>query len=129
MSLNDPLADALSMIKNAEHAGKKECSVKASKLIGNTLKIMKECGYIEEYEFIDDGKSGVFRVKLRGKINNCNAIKPRFPVKRDEFEKWEKRFLPARDFGYLIVTTSRGLMTHHEAKELGIGGRLLAFVY
>lgn len=130
MSLNDPLADALSAIKNAERVGKKECIVKpASKLIGNVLKIMKEEGYIEEFEFIDDGKAGIFKVKLKGRINNCNAIKPRFPVKKNEFEKWERRFLPARDFGILIVTTSKGVMTHREAKEVGIGGSLLAFVY
>ncbi|MDF2957829.1 MAG: Ribosomal protein S8 [Candidatus Alkanophagales archaeon MCA70_species_1] len=130
MSLNDPLADALSAIKNAERVGKKECIVKpASKLIGNVLKIMKEEGYIEEFEFIDDGKAGIFKVKLKGRINNCNAIKPRFPVKKDEFEKWERRFLPARDFGILIVTTSKGVMTHREAKEVGVGGSLLAFVY
>jgi len=130
VSLNDPLADALSAIKNAERVGKKECIVKpASKLIGNVLKIMKEEGYIEEFEFIDDGKAGIFKVKLKGRINNCNAIKPRFPVKKNEFEKWERRFLPARDFGILIVTTSKGVMTHREAKEIGIGGSLLAFVY
>ena len=130
MSLNDPLADALSAIKNAERVGKKECIVKpASKLIGNVLKIMKEEGYIEEFEFIDDGKAGIFKVKLKGRINNCNAIKPRFPVKKNEFEKWERRFLPARDFGILIVTTSKGVMTHREAKEIGVGGSLLAFVY
>jgi len=130
VSLNDPLADALSAIKNAERVGKKECIVKpASKLIGNVLRIMKEEGYIEEFEFIDDGKAGIFKVKLKGRINNCNAIKPRFPVKKDEFEKWERRFLPARDFGILIVTTSKGVMTHREAKEVGVGGSLLAFVY
>jgi len=130
MSLNDPLSDALSHIKNVERIGKKECIVKpASKLIGNVLRVMQEAGYIEEFEFIDDGKSGMFKVKLRGKINNCNAIKPRFPVKAREFEKWEKRFLPARDFGILIVTTSKGVMSHREAIERGLGGHLLAFVY
>ncbi|MDF2955150.1 30S ribosomal protein S8 [Candidatus Alkanophaga liquidiphilum] len=130
MSLNDPLADALSAIKNAERVGKKECIIKpASKLIGNVLKIMKDEGYIEEFELIDDGKAGILKVMLKGRINNCNAIKPRFPVKKDEFEKWERRFLLARDFGVLIVTTSKGVMTHRKAKELGIGGSLLAFVY
>jgi len=128
--LNDPLADALSAIKNAERVGKKECIIKpASKLIGNVLKIMKDEGYIEEFELIDDGKAGILKVMLKGRINNCNAIKPRFPVKKDEFEKWERRFLLARDFGVLIVTTSKGVMTHRKAKELGIGGSLLAFVY
>ncbi len=130
MSLNDPLADALSHIKNTERVGKMECSIKpASKLIGNVLGVMKEGGYIEEFEYIEDGKGGVFKVKLRGRINNCNAIKPRFFVRVREYEKWEKRFLPARDFGMLIISTSKGVMSHNKAIEAGLGGQLLAFVY
>ena len=125
----DLIADALSAIKNAERVGKKEVEVKASKLIGNILKVMKDEGYIKEYEFIDDGKGGKFRIALLGKIINCNVIKPRFSVRKDEFEKWEKRFLPAFDTGILILTTSKGVMTHKRAKEIGIGGKLLCFVY
>ncbi len=130
MSLNDPLSDALSHIKNVEHIGKRECIIKpASKLIGNVLRVMQEEGYVREFEFIDDGKSGMFRVKLCGRINNCNAIKPRFPVKAREYERWEKQYLPARDFGILIVTTSKGVISHRTAIKEGVGGRLLAFVY
>ncbi|RLG22142.1 30S ribosomal protein S8 [Methanosarcinales archaeon] len=128
--LNDTLADALSAIKNAEMVGKFEVVVKpASKLIANVLKIMKDYEYIEEFEFIDDGKSGKFIVKLKGRINKCGVIKPRFSVKVREFEKWESRYLPARNLGILILTTSKGVLSHHEAKKLGIGGELLAYVY
>ncbi|MEM2934476.1 MAG: 30S ribosomal protein S8 [Methanocellales archaeon] len=130
MVLIDPLSDALSVIKNAENVGKSECILRpASKLIGNVLKIMKEHGYIAEFEFIDDGKAGIFKVKLQGRINKCGAIRPRFSVDKNEFEKWEKRFLPARDFGLLMISTSQGVMSHLEARERGIGGRLLAYVY
>ncbi len=126
----DPLANALISIKNAEMVGKREVIIKpASKLIGKVLKIMQEYGYIGEFEFIDDGRSGKFRVKLIGKINDCKAIKPRFKVKKHEFEKYEKRFLPARGFGILIVSTDKGVMTHYDAKKLGIGGRLIAYVW
>ena len=130
MSLNDPLADALSHMKNIERVGKMECSIKpASKLIGNVLSVMQEGGYIEEFEREEDGKAGIFQVKLQGKINDCNVVKPRFHVQMTEFERWEKRFLPARDFGLLIVTTSKGVMSHAKAVEAGVGGQLLAFVY
>ncbi len=130
MSLNDPLADALSHIKNIERVGKMECMIKpASKLIGNVLGVMQEGGYIAEFEFVEDGKAGIFKVKLCGKINNCNATKPRFYVRANEYENWEKRLLPARDFGMLIITTSKGVMSHGKAIEMGIGGQLLAFVY
>jgi len=130
MPLLDPLADALSSIMNHEMAGKKTVIVKpASKLIGEVLKIMLQEGYIVEFEYIDDGRAGKFRVQLLGRINKCGVIKPRFSVKRKDYEKWEKKFLPAHDIGILIVSTSQGVMTHKEAIKRGIGGRLLAYVY
>ncbi len=126
---HDLFADALSIIKNAENAGKRETVLPANKVIENFLKVMKDQGYIESFEFVDDKKAGRFNVGLSGKTNNCKAIKPRFSVKADEFEKWERRFLPAEGFGLLIVSTSQGIMTHKQAKEKNLGGRLLAFVY
>lgn len=128
--LNDPLADALSLMKNAEIKGKGTCNIQpSSKLIGGVLTLLKEKGYIGEFERIDDGKAGIFQVKLLGNINNCGVIKPRYPVKRENLEKWESRYLPARDFGILILTTTQGIITHAEAKKIGIGGKLLAYVY
>ena len=56
-------------------------------------------------------------------------IKPRYPVKREDLEKWESRYLPARDFGLLILTTTKGIISQNEAKEKGLGGKVLAFVY
>jgi len=93
------------------------------------LRVMQLNGYIGEFEFIDDGRSGKFKVQLLGRINKCGAIRPRFPVKVDEIEEWEKKFLPSRDVGLLIISTSRGVLSHKEAKEKGIGGRLLAYIY
>ncbi len=127
--LHDPLADVLTTIKNAERIGKKECVTRASKMIKTVLKVMQDCDYIGTFEFIDDGKSGKFRIELIGKIIDCNVIKPRFSVEVKEFEKWEKRFLPAREFGLLILTTPKGIIDHKKAKELHVGGKLLCFVY
>ena len=128
--LVDPLADALSNIKNNEYTGNLECIIKpASKLIGRVLKIMQEHGYIKEFEFIDDGKAGKFKVQLLGRINKCGVIRPRYPVGVRDFETYEKRFLPASGFGILILTTSVGVMSHYKAREKKVGGRLLAFVY
>ncbi|MCW1300910.1 MAG: 30S ribosomal protein S8 [Candidatus Nanoarchaeia archaeon] len=126
----DPLADLLNEIKIADRIGKREVEFKpASKLIQSILTIMKEHKYIEDFEVINDERGGVVKVKLRGRINNCNVIKPRYFCKLDEFEKYEKRYLLSRDFGILIVSTSKGIMTHREAKEKGIGGVLVAYVY
>lgn len=128
--MTDPLADALSHMKNTENAGMLTCIVKpASKLIGKVLRLMQEHGYIGEFEFIDDGKSGKFKVKLLGRLNDCGVIRPRHPVGKKDFEKFEKRYLPASGFGVLAVTTPEGVMSHYQAKERDIGGRLLAYVY
>ena len=86
-------------------------------------------GYVGEFEFVDDGRSGKFRVQLLGRINRCGAVRPRLPVGANEFETCEKSFLPSRDIGVLIVSTPQGVISHREAKEKGIGGRILAFVY
>ncbi len=127
---NDPLSDALSKMNNAAMAGRREIVISpASKLIGRILKIMEEHGYVEEFEYVEDGRGGTFRVKLSPTINKCGAIKPRFSVKKDQMEKYESRYLPAQDFGILIITTNRGVMTHSEAKKMGVGGKLLAYVY
>ena len=126
---HDLLSDALSAIKNAERVGKKECYVKASKLVEKVIKIMQENDYVGAYEIINDGKSGIIKIELKGKIIDCNTIKPRFSVSYKEFEKWEKRFLPAKEFGILILTTSKGVIDHKTAKRMKLGGKLLAYCY
>jgi len=94
MSLVDPISDALIHIKNTENASKKNCIFRpASKLIGEILRVMKEHGYVVEYELVNSENQGLFRIKLNGKINVCRAIKPRFAVKKNGFEKYEKQFL------------------------------------
>ncbi len=130
MTRIDPLADALVNIKNHENAAKKECVIRpASKLLGEVLRIMQEMSYISTYEFIDDGREGMYKINLIGKINDCKAIKPRYAVKKAEFEKYEKRYLPARDIGILVVSTPKGVVTHNAAKEKLTGGRLIAYIY
>jgi small subunit ribosomal protein S8 len=130
MVLVDPIADAFVHIKNSDLASKRECFFKpASKLLGEILKVLQKQGYISTFEYIDDGRSGLFRIELTGKINNCRAIKPRYAVRKNEFEKYEKRYLPAKDVGILIVSTVNGVIVHRDAKKSGLGGRLLAFVY
>jgi small subunit ribosomal protein S8 len=129
-SMMDVLSNGLTTILNNELRNKRECVISpASKLLGKVLRIMQLNGYIGEFEFIDDGRSGKFKVQLLGRINKCGAIRPRFAVKIDEIEDWEKKFLPSREVGLLIISTPKGVLSHKEAKEKGIGGRLLAYVY
>ena len=126
----DPLSDAFVRIYNAEQAGHYEVSINpASKLLESMLTIMQSSGYVGEFERIADGRGDAFRVELVGAINRCGVIKPRHSVKRADFDKWESRYLPARDFALLIVSTNQGVMNHHEAKKERVGGRLLAYIF
>ena len=127
---NDSLADAMTVIRNAERAGKTEATVTpASKLIGRVLKAMQDQGYIGPFEYEDDGRGGLYKVQLTGLINDCGVIKPRYAIKKADFDEYEARYLPARDFGSLIMTTTHGVIDQYKAKEAGTGGRLLAYVY
>lgn len=128
--LNDPLAAALSKILNAERVGKRDVLLRSSStMIKKVLAIMNNQSYVGSLEDVNDGKGSVLRLHLLGNINSCGVVKPRFSTKRNEFEKWEKRYLPAKDFGIILVSTPKGLMTHYEAKKQGIGGKLIAYCY
>lgn len=130
MTMMNTLANGLTTIMNAEIRNKRECIIApASNLLGQVLRVMQLNGYIGEFEFIDDGRSGKFKAQLLGRVNKCGAVKPRYAVKTDEFEIWEKRFLPSREIGILVVSTSIGVISHKEARTKHVGGRLLAFVY
>ncbi|MEM3442653.1 MAG: 30S ribosomal protein S8 [Candidatus Bathyarchaeia archaeon] len=126
----DTVSNGLTTVANNESRNKRECVISpASKLLGRVLRIMQLNGYIGEFEFIDDGRAGKFKVQLLGRINKCGAIRPRFSVKVDEIEEWEKKFLPSRDVGMLVVSTPLGVLSHREAKEKHVGGKLIAYVY
>lgn len=130
MPAQNVLANLFTSLQNAEMRNKKECLVvPASKLAREVLRVMQKHRYIGEFEYIDDGVGGKFRVQLLGKINKCGVIMPRFPVKSDRIDEWEHRYLPAVGVGILILSTSSGVLSHVEAVQKGIGGRLLGYVY
>ncbi|MFA6889017.1 MAG: 30S ribosomal protein S8 [Candidatus Woesearchaeota archaeon] len=130
MTLNDPLANVFSNIINSEKVGKTEIRIKpASKLIKQILTVLQEKKYIGSFTETKDGRGNIITIQLIGAINNCNIIKPRYAVKIDNYTKYEKRYLPAKGFGILMVSTPKGLMTHNEAKEQKLGGRLMGYCY
>lgn len=132
MSLNDPLSNALSNILNCERIAKKQCEIRpVSKLISKVFLILNEEGFIGASRVaVDPAKmGGKIVVELLGNINKCGVIKPRFSVKATDYERFEKRFLPAKGVGVLIVSTPKGIMTNSQAKEKMLGGKLLAFCY
>jgi small subunit ribosomal protein S8 len=120
----DIVSDTLNQIMNAKKARKTSLVVnKNSKLLRNVLDIAKESGYIT---YSVDGNN----VKIEiSKLNEFKAIKPRFTVSVDKINGYVRRYLPAKNFGFLIVSTNKGLMKHNEAQEQNLGGCLIAYVY
>ena len=125
----DILANALNVIRVHKNAGKDECKIVASKFTGEVLKIMQKEGYIKEFDPVSEGPADYFVVKGIGPINYCGVIKPRFPIKFSEIGSAEERYLPSKDFGILIITTPKGMVTNKDIRSLKTGGRLVAYIY
>ena len=121
---HDMIADTLNEIMNAKRAGKSQVVVKRhSKLLLEVLKVAKKHGYVQEISV----KGRELEIKFN--LNECKAIKPRFDVQIEDIEKYVRRYLPSRDFGIIIISTSSGLITQQEATEKNIGGCLIAYFY
>ncbi|MBN1156073.1 30S ribosomal protein S8 [Candidatus Woesearchaeota archaeon] len=130
MTMNDLTAAALSNIMIHEKLGRKECSIKpVSRVVKRVLDVLKEASYVAGYHVINTTKGDMLKLELIGNINKCGAIKPRYNVTIQTYEKFEKRYLPSKGFGILIVSTTKGMMSHEKAKEMKLGGRLIAYCY
>ncbi len=126
----DFLSTIFNTINVARGVGKKSCVISpGSKLLISMLEIIKKNGYIDSYEIINDVRGGFIKIEINEHMNRCKAIRPRISIKAGDIVKYEKRYLPALGFGIIIISTNKGIMTNEEAKQLMIGGNLLAYVY
>ncbi len=132
MQITDPIADLLTRIRNANSAKHESVDVPASNMKKAIVEILKEEGYIKEYQIIEDGKQGVIRITLKYGPKNEKVIsglkrvsKPglRYYAGADELPRVLK------GLGIAIVSTSKGIMTDKEARKANIGGEVLAFVW
>merc|ERR1712187_476696 len=130
MVLMNSLANALKAINNAEKRGKRQVLLRpSSKVIVRFLTVMMKHGYIGEFEVVDDHKGGKIVVNLTGRLNKCGVISPRFDVGIRDIEKWTNNLLPSRQFGFIVMTTSGGIMDHEEARRKHLGGKILGFFF
>ncbi len=126
----DLLNDALVTLRNADDRGKETVTIApVSRLVGNVLGILKENGFVKEFTYVENGRGGSYEVSLSRRINACGVVRPRAALSVSDLERYESRFLPAQDFGLLILTTNQGVLSHAKARELGLGGKVLAYVY
>ena len=124
------LNDCLRSITNAEKRGKRQVMIRpSSKVIIKFLQVMQRHGYIGEFEVVDDHRAGKIVVELNGRLNKTGVISPRFDIKLPEIEQWASYVLPSRQFGFLVLTTSYGIMDHEEARRKHTGGKVLGFFY
>ncbi|PWN50882.1 putative RPS22A-ribosomal protein S15a.e.c10, cytosolic [Violaceomyces palustris] len=124
------LNDALNSIVNAERKGKRQVLVRpSSKVVIKFLSVMQKHGYIGDFEEVDDHRSGKIVIQLIGRINKCGVISPRFNVPIGKIENWVAQLLPARSFGFIVLTTSAGIMDHEEARRKHVAGKILGFFY
>ena len=121
----DIVADALNQMMNICRARKTSLELERySKLLLSILALAKLKGFVKEYKITDKS----LKIELNN-IHHIQSIKPRFTVRVDEIEKYVQRYLPAKNIGIIILSTSQGLMTHHTAREKNIGGSLIAYIY
>ena len=126
---SDIISDALNMIMNSKKVEKTEVRVnRISKFLINLLQMMKDQKYIDfKVEEEIDGKPFV-NIKIL-KLNVCKAVKPRYSVTTERVDRYLRRYLPSRNFGTLVLSTNKGLMTHEEASKNNLGGILIAYFY
>ena len=120
----DIISDILNQIMNAKKARLEILeTTRYSKLLINILDIMKNLGYVD-YSIKDDKLKIIIK-----ELNECRSIKPRYTVSNKRINHYVRRFLPAKNFGLIIISTNNGLMRHYEAEEKNIGGSLIAYIF
>ncbi|KAM0677801.1 ribosomal protein S15a [Binucleata daphniae] len=117
-------------INNANKKGHRQVLIrKTSKQVLAFLEFMLKHGYIEQITYFDDHRQGKVVVDLNGRLLKCSSVCPQYHIKHKEIEDWRSRLLPARQFGHLVVTTSKGIMDQTECLKENLGGRIVGFFY
>ncbi|KAL6196107.1 hypothetical protein ACLB2K_029224 [Fragaria x ananassa] len=124
------LNNALRAIVNAEKRQKATVELQPiSTVMSSFLKIMKNRGYIKDFQVFDPHRVGKITVQLQGRVNDCRALTYRQDVKARDIEEYKKRKLPTHQWGYVVITTPEGVMDHEEAITRNVGGQVLGYFH
>lgn len=130
--MTDPIADYLTRIRNANTVYHQTTEIPASRIKKDISSILKEEGFIRDYEVLDDGKQGVIRVYLKYGSNKEKVITGLKRISKPGLRVYAKKDQVPRVLGGLgiaILSTSQGIMTDKKARQLGIGGEVLCYVW
>lgn len=131
MNIQDPIADMLTRIRNANRVGRKIVLIPKSKICAGIAQVLKDEGYISEFEIVDDGKQGQIRVKLKYAMDGSKVIhvidRQSKPGRR-LYTKVDGMPSVLSGMGISIVSTSKGVMSDRRARENNVGGELLCVV-
>ena len=132
MQITDVIADMLTRIRNANSSKHETVDIPASGVKKAIAEILREEGYINGYEVIDDGKQGMIKVTLKYGANKTKVITGIKRVSKPGLRVYaNKEEMPKvlRGLGIAIVSTSKGIMTDKDARKNNVGGEVLAFVW
>lgn len=132
MVMTDPIADMLTRIRNANIVRHETLEVPASNLKKEIARILKEEGFIRDVEFIDDGKQGIIRIFLKYGPNNERVITGLKRISKPGLRVYTKKENIPRVLGGLgiaILSTPKGVLTDKQARNLQVGGEVLAYVW
>jgi small subunit ribosomal protein S8 len=131
MSLSDPIADMLTRIRNAARINEKQVNIRASKICKGIAAVLKNEGYIEDFDLIDDGKQGILRVTLKYDQDGhpvINQITRTSKPGRRIYSSVEQLPHVLGGMGIAIVSTSKGVMSDRSCRKVNVGGEILCTV-
>ena len=132
MHITDPIADMLTRIRNANSARHDTVDVPASNMKKSIAQILLDEGYIKSFKVIDDKKQGIIRVNLKYTDTRAQVITGLRRVSKPGLRIYSNcKDMPKvmKGLGIAIVSTSKGIMTDKKARELNVGGEVLAFIW
>jgi small subunit ribosomal protein S8 len=131
MNNQDPIADMLTRIRNANRTGRKLVNVLNSKICRGIAGVLKSEGYIEDFDVVDDQQQGLIRIKLRYALDGERVIREINRVSkpgRRVYSGVDGIPSPLNGLGIAVVSTSKGVMSDRQAREANVGGELLCVV-